>query len=121
MTQNVEQLVQETMESYYEYISKLQGGCEAIVVSLKEGDTASGLQGIIDLSEGLVWLLDAEQLLALHSYKIDSPVGNVSPLFGKVNDAIEASDFASVITLLEDEIKPLFNNAANWKFEEIAN
>lgn len=121
MTQNVEQLVQETMESYYGYIAKLQVGCEAIIVSLKEGDTTSGLQGIIDLSEGLVWLLDAEQLLAIHSYKIDSPVGTVSPLFSKINDAIKAKDFAKVIILLEDEINPLFNNTADWKFEEITN
>lgn len=121
MTQDVQQLVQETMESYYEYIAKLQGGCEAIIVSLKAGDTASGLQGIIDLSEGLVWLLETEQLLALHAYKIDSPVSTVSPLFGKVNDAIEATDFAAVITLLEDEIKPLFTNVNEWKFEEITN
>ncbi|MEK4698586.1 hypothetical protein MKX47_03265 [Solibacillus sp. FSL R7-0668] len=121
MTQNVEQLVQETKESYYAYIVKVQGGCEAIIASLKAGDNASGLQGIIDLSEGLAWLLDAEQLLSIHSYKIDSPIASVSPLFGKMNDAIEANDFATVIALLEDEVKPLFTNAAEWKFEEITN
>lgn len=58
----------ETTESYYAYITKLESGCESMIMSFKEGDNVSGLQGIIDLSEGLVWLLNAEELLEIHSY-----------------------------------------------------
>lgn len=119
MTQNTEQLIQETMASYYEYVVKVEGGCTNIAQSFKEKDFNTGLQGIVDLSGGLVWLLEVEERLQEHSYKINSPVGQVAPLFEKMNNAIEASNFDEVIHLLEVELRPLFSNAKDWRFEEV--
>lgn len=118
MTQNVEQLIQDTMESYYEYVVKIEGGCNSIIDSLKANEQQTAMRGIVALSEGLVWLFDTETLLQGHSYKIDSPVAQITPLFEKLNAAIEANNFEEVTNLLELELKPLFANAKQWKFEE---
>lgn len=119
MTQNVKQLIEETMESYYEYVVKIEGGCASIAESLKQNDQQAALQGIVDLSEGLIWLIEAEKLLEIHSYHIASPVAKVIPLFAKINKAIETNAFEQLNVLLEDELSPLFKNASEWKFEEV--
>ncbi|MER1984464.1 MAG: hypothetical protein ABS948_01100 [Solibacillus sp.] len=119
MTQDIKALVQETIESYYEYVTKIQGGCAVIAQAFKQNDTQAGLEGIVNLSEGLTWLFETEKLLAEQSYKIDSPVAQVVPLFIKMNAAIEANAHEDLVALLEDELSPLFKNASEWKFEEI--
>lgn len=119
MSQNTEQLIEETMHSYYEYIVKIEGGCAVIADAFQANDIATGVQGIQALSEGLTWVLETEGLLQEHSYSINSPVTKVVPLFKKINAALETGDFIAVSTLLNDELKPLFNNANEWKFEEV--
>lgn len=121
MTQNVEQLIQETIESYYEYVAKIEGGCNSIIDSLKNNEQQIAMRSIVTLSEGLIWLLDTENLLQGNSYKIDSPVAQITPLFEKLNTAIEEHNFEKVTNLLEFEFKPLFSNAQQWKFEEVIN
>ena len=119
MAENIEQLVEDTIESYYDYIVKIESGCTTIATSFKRDDIATGLQGIVNLSEGLSWLIEAENLLEGQSLKIDSPIATVVPLFEKVNTAIEASDYTAVVALIEDELKPLFKDASSWKFEQV--
>lgn len=119
MTQNLEQLIEETKESYYEYVLKIENGCSVIVEAFKEQDINSALKGIVQLSEGLTWLIEAEELLEVHSYKIESPISQVSPLFSKINNAIEVNNFDEVNKLLEDDLKPLFKNSVEWKFEKV--
>jgi len=118
MTQNVGQLIEETMHSYYEYIVKIESGCTVIAKAFETGDIATGVQGIQAFSEGLSWLVEIENLMQLHSYRINSPVGKVIPLFEKINVALEAGDFATVSVLFENKLKPLFQNASEWKFEK---
>lgn len=118
MTQNTKQLIQETMESYYEYVRKIEGGCTTITHFLKANELNEGMQGIVDLSSGLLWLLEVEERLQELSYKIDSPLRQVASLFEKINEAIEVNNMEDVINLLEIDLRPLFGNAREWRFEK---
>ena len=108
---NINLLVSETMESYYDYVTKLEAGCVAIVHSFKNDVLPEALQGVINLSEGLSWLLEAEKLLEVHSFKIESPIQQISPLFSKISSSIEDNHFDEVVRLIESELMPLFKNA----------
>lgn len=119
MTQNVEQLVQGTMESYYEYVVKIGGGCATIANAFENNDVQAGVQGIRAFSEGLSWLVEAENLLQLQSYQIGSPISQVIALFEKVNDALQATEYQEVGRLFKEEVQPLFKQANEWKFEEV--
>ena len=119
MTQNTNQLIQEVMESYYEYVAKIDAGCNSIVELLKADEVERAMHGIRDLSDGLVWLLEVEHLLEGHSYKIDSPISKITPLFQKINVAIETNKLEAVINLFETKFNPIFLNAEKRKFEEI--
>lgn len=119
MAQTITQLVEDTKASYYDYVVKVEGGCTTITTAFKSGDFANGLQGIVDLSEGLSWLIEVENLLKEQSFQIDSPISSVVPLFEKLNTAIATTNYDVVIALLEDELKPLFKHAAEWKFEKV--
>lgn len=88
MTQKITQLIEETMQSYYEYLVKIEGGFGIIAKAFQTDDIATGIQGIRALSEGLSWMIEAENLLQLHSYRITSPVSNIIPLFKKINLAL---------------------------------
>lgn len=119
MSTNLMQLISETKQSYYEYALKLEGGCEVIINAFRSGDISTGINGIQSLSEGLAWMIDAESLLEIHSYKIESPINKITPLFERLNAALASENFEVVSSLLEDELKPVFKGAENWVFEEI--
>lgn len=119
MTENTLALIEDTQSSYYEYVVKIEGGCMQIVNAFESNRVVEGLQGIVDLSEGLSWLIEAENLLKEQSFQIASPIASVVPLFEKLNTAIATTNYDVVIALLEDELKPLFKHAAEWKFEKV--
>ena len=119
MTQNTTQLIEETMQSYYDYVLKIENGCSVIAKAFLKKDIQIGMAGVQSLSEGLTWLLEVESLMQAHSYRIENPIGKVVPLFEKINEALVAEDFQLVGTLMDEELKPLFKNVAEWKFEEV--
>lgn len=119
MLQNIDLLVQETMESYYEYVLKIEGGCLIIANAFENMDVQIGIQGVQTFSEGLSWLLEAESLLQMQSYQIASPISQIAVLFEKINDALEAHKYQEVGFLFKEEMQPLFKKASEWKFSKI--
>lgn len=119
MSINIEQLVNETVESYYDYALKLEGGCNYIINAFQSGNVAEATASIQALGEGLAWMVDAEGLLALHSLEINSPIQQITPLFEKINNALAAENFEVVTSLFDQELKPLFKNVQDWQFTEV--
>jgi hypothetical protein len=119
MTTNKNQLIEEIKESYHDYALKLEGGVMNIVNSLKSNNTQEGIAGIQALSEGITWMLDTESLLEAHSFKSNSPIQTISPLFEKINAALAVENFEQVSELLEIELLPMLKDAKDWTFEEV--
>ena len=116
MTQNVNEIIEDTMKSYYEYIVKIENGCTVISNAFIKKDFQTGVINLQFLSEGLSWLIEAENLMLIHSYQIESPIKQAIDLFKRINSAISNEDFEQVGKVLENELKPLFKNASDWKF-----
>lgn len=117
--EQIGQLIEETMESYYEYVSKVEDGCQIIANLIKEDDVPAAMRAIVDLSEGLFWLSKVEQQLLNQSYKITSNVQYASSLYRGINAALEVKNYQVVALQFEKELKPLFVDAKSWAFEKV--
>lgn len=112
------QLIEETMQSYYEYIVKVEDGCQVIFNLVDEGDIQAALRLIVDLSEGLAWLTEVELLLQQQSYNIESNVQKANALYRGINAALKMKNYKVVALQFLNEIKPLFAQAPTWQFEK---
>ena len=113
----IQTLIKETTVSYYSYVTNLDTGTGIIVQLFKQNEIEAALHSLSALSEGLVWLLEVEQLLAAHSYRTNSPISEVLPLFQKIKEAMDNQSYTLVSEILEEEFQPLFRKASDWKFE----
>lgn len=112
------QLIEETMQSYYEYIVKIEDGCQVIYDLIEEDDIQAAMRLIADVSEGLAWLTDVEQLLQHQSFTIESNVQKANALYRGINAALEVKNYKVVALQFLKEIKPLFAQAPTWQFQQ---
>ena len=117
----VEQLLKETQTSYYEYVMKLENGCLQIATDLRIGKNEQAFQNIINLTEGLGWLLDVEARMQEQRFKVNSQINNALDVLNDVNESLEAGDIVTVADLFEYELAPMFASATEWTFTEIKN
>ncbi|MEY2371416.1 hypothetical protein [Lysinibacillus capsici] len=115
------ELMQETQQSYYEYVIRIEQGCHQIANMLRIGQQADALQMIIDLSEGMGWLVSVEHYMIEQNYKVNSQTKEALVMLNEINHALEISDFVTVADLFEYEIAPLFASASEWIFEKVEN
>lgn len=113
------ELLQETQTSYYEYVAKLETGCIQIATNIRIGQNEQAFQNIINLTEGFGWLLDVEARMLEQNYKINSQITAALDILNEVNDALESGDLVTVADLFEYELAPMFNSAIEWQFVEI--
>ena len=112
------QLIEETMQSYYDYIVKIEDGCQVIFDLIDEGDIRAAMRMIIDLSEGLAWLTEVEQLLQHQLFGIESNVQKANTLYRGINAALEMENYKVVALQFINDVKPLFTEAKTWRFEK---
>lgn len=112
-------LIEETQNSYYEYISQISKGSLLICNKFREGDIAQATISILDLVEGLTWLLQVEEAMKEKNYKIQSATQIASEYLSEINEALSRQDYVFVADLFEYEISPIFSNANSWRFEKI--
>lgn len=115
----MENLLVETRESYYEYISKVETGCLTIANQLRIGNMNEAFSGIMNLAEGIQWLLSVEQLMLANNYKIKSRINEANDYLKDINEALENEDYVQVADLFEYEIHEIFSSASEWIFEKI--
>ena len=111
--------IKETQTSYYEYITQISQGSLFISDKLREGNITQATTTIIDLVEGLSWMLQVEELMKENNYLIQSATQTAAEHLNEINDALSRQDYVFVADLFECEISPIFNDAENWKFEKI--
>lgn len=105
-------------QSYYNYVVNIERGSLFISNKLREEDYDKALQAIVDFSEGIEWLLNAEALMLEQSYTIDSNVQKVTLFMNDINECLVFQDFITLADLFEYEIAPLFHSASNWIFQK---
>lgn len=109
----------ETQNSYYEYIYQVSNGCQYIADVIRKGDFPAAISNIIDLSEGLMWLMEVEKLMKENNYNIESATKMATDYLAEVNEALMRDDYVSVADLFEYEIKPIFGSTETWRFKKV--
>lgn len=104
-------LIVETIESYNDYLSKLPAGCLVIAEKLRGGQVQVALNHIKDFSEGLVWLVDAGNLLKENDIDVVLSVERVHEFLNEINDALEIQDYNLVADLFEYELVEFFKDS----------
>lgn len=104
-------LIVETIESYNEYLSKLPNGCLFIAENLREDQIQVALNNIKNFSEGLIWLVDASELLKNNDVEVNMNVERVHDFLNEINDALEIQDYNLVADLFEYELVEFFKDS----------
>ncbi|MCP1143740.1 hypothetical protein [Lysinibacillus endophyticus] len=115
----MENLIDDIKHSYYEYVSKIAPGCEAIANQLRLGEINDALHLIINFAEGLSWLLSVEEKMKEYELKINSRIGEAQSFLKEINHELEQGDYITVADLFEYEIYPLFSSSTEWVFEKV--
>ncbi|GEK33617.1 hypothetical protein [Kurthia sibirica] len=100
--------MEEIIESYNEYLTKLPGGCLAIATLLREGDLHGALSSIKDFSEGTGWIMQVNEKLAAVSTIEKIDFKRIQEFLLEINSGLEIQDFVLVADLFEYEIAPFF-------------
>ncbi|MEQ2527511.1 hypothetical protein WMO40_12415 [Bacillaceae bacterium CLA-AA-H227] len=112
-------IVQETQQTYYEYINQVEKGCLQISEYLRTEQISEALNTIIQFSEGIVWLLQVEELMNKNGFSMDSLIHKANEFLNEINQALEIRDYVFVADLFEYELNPLFKEQALKRFSEI--
>lgn len=99
----------EVLESVYEYLPRFKDGINELAKNLAIRVTAKEREVIVQVVDGLQWLLDAFRLTKeIQTTEIDTQL--VRPLIVEMCDAIENDDMILLGDLLEYELTPIVEN-----------
>jgi len=104
----MDDLLQETLESYKNYIDKIPTGAIYIATSMREDRVQDALKAIRDFSEGLLWLTDANQLINKNGVEIELNINQIFEFLEEINEGLERQDYLLVADLFEYEIATFF-------------
>lgn len=96
------------VESYNQYISKIPTGCTRIVELFHQDQSVEALNHIADLSEGIGWLVSAKNYLLTNDINIDWDEKELIDYLEEINKGLELQDYVLVADLIEYEIIPFF-------------
>lgn len=104
----MENLINETLESYKDYLEKLPKGCLGIAELIRTNQLPEALNGILNFSNGVTWLTEAAGLLNSNGVSIELEIEMIHDYLNEVNDALAIQDYTLVADLFEYEFAPFF-------------
>lgn len=112
-------LLKETMESYNRYISGLSSGCQLIADLIREDRIQEALRSILQFSEGMAWIVDANRLLTENGQSNQLNPEKIHEFLEEINSGLEIQDYVIVADMFEYEIKPFFEDCALYEISEV--
>ncbi|MEC1178882.1 hypothetical protein P9B03_10335 [Metasolibacillus meyeri] len=109
-------IVNDVIVSFNEYVGKVPDGCNYIEERLRLDNVKEGLDAIKDFSEGMLWLVDAAELLKQNEINVEFDIKDIMEFLNEINEALMNEDMYLVADLFIYEIKPYFE-----KIEPIKN
>ena len=104
------ELIEETIESYNKYIKNLPLGCQKIADMLREDKIVDAMKNILNFSEGVMWIMDAAKLFEKNNIKSSLNTNKIDEFLSEINRGIEIEDYILVADMFEYEIKPFFED-----------
>ncbi|MFE3576822.1 hypothetical protein [Lysinibacillus sp. NPDC059133] len=103
-------LLNETILSFNEYIGGLPEGCMMIANVLRDDQIAEALGHIKDFSEGACWVVEASRLLQANNVSIGFDMTKIIDYLGEINEGLSIGDYNLVADIFEYEIAPFFKD-----------
>lgn len=104
----MDQILVETIETYNEYLSKLPEGCSIIAGLLRDDQIALAMDNIVNLSEGLQWVLQVSELLEKNEIETNIKAEEINGFLVEINEAINNEDYYLVADIMEYELIEFF-------------
>lgn len=101
-------IVNDVIQSFNEYLEKIPNGCSYIEAKFRIDNIKEGLDAIKDFSEGMLWLVDATELLQQNNVKVEFNINDIIDFLNEINEALMNEDMYLVADLFLYEIKPYF-------------
>lgn len=108
-------LLNETIDSYNQYIEKIPSGALYIANRLREDKISEALLGIKSFSEGVIWLVEASDLLQKNGVSKKLEIGKIQDFLSEINNGLEIQDFILVADMFEYEIAPFFEECTIYE------
>lgn len=105
----MDDILKETIESYNEYVNKLPVGSRIIAEKLREDQITEALNFIKDFTEGVMWLIDAGNLIEKNGITVYLVINSIQSYLSEINDGLQIQDYNLVADLFEYEIAPFFS------------
>ncbi|MGE7022747.1 hypothetical protein [Solibacillus cecembensis] len=104
----MEDILNETILSFNDYIERVPNGCMTIVNILRDDRIAEALTYIRDFSEGASWLMEASELLKKNNVSIQLDMTKIIEYLMEINEGLSIEDYNLVADIFEYEIAPFF-------------
>lgn len=105
----MEDILNETIFSFNEYIKKLPEGCMMIADTLRNDRIAEALNHIRDFSEGAGWIIEASSLLQKNNVTITFDMTKIIDYLDEINNGLSIGDYNLVADIFEYEIALFFS------------
>lgn len=102
----MEQQVVEFLETYVEYLGKLQAASMTISEKLRADEASEALTIIRDFSEGLSWVAEGNTSLKNHAVDVPFDIEALEAFLNEINDGLTIRDYVLVADLFEYELEP---------------
>lgn len=106
----MDDILKETIGSYNEYVGKLPVGSRIIAEKIREDQITEALNSIKDFTEGVMWLIDASNLIEKNGVTIYLDINPILSYLNEINDGLQIQDYNLVADLFEYEIAPFFSD-----------
>lgn len=110
----MEQIVQDTIISFNEYISKIPNGALYIADQLRSSQVDKANSAINDFAEGIDWLIQVNRTLDEKGFPLDMDLLKLQAHLLEINSGMLQEDYVLVADLFEYEIKPFFENMRGY-------
>ena len=108
-------LLNESIESYEQYVNKLPSGCFKIAEYLRNNEINLAMQNILNFSDGIIWISDMVEAIKQYGVNVPLDVTKVNDFLNQTNKALENKDYILVADLFEYEFAPFFESVNNSK------
>ncbi|MER2169953.1 MAG: hypothetical protein ABS938_04875 [Psychrobacillus psychrodurans] len=109
----MDQLLNETIDTFNEYIQKVPTGSTVIAELLREDRIIEALNNIKNFTEGTLWLVDANELFKQNNVNSDLDISKINEYLIEINEGLALQDYSLVADLFEYEIAPFFEETQN--------
>ena len=111
--EKINQLIEDVLISYNEYINKIPNGIDNIIREFRNGNMDVAMELILQFTEGIQWLNEVNILLEQNGFKIKIDRDTLNNFLVEISDGIESNDHNLVSDILEYEVKPFFETLIN--------